>query len=286
MVQTMRRSLAQELPGTNSETVTGNTNRLRLAFQLKLAVSLFRLRYQLLFRQMTHSAMQIVQVILVVAFTAITAVVSFNAGIAASFATIRLQHGERLVFVMLWTAFSSGITFSVLLGIGPKGVFSEPGLRMYPIIPALRMAYSHLLTMLTPVWIGISVFIVTICVSLWFVGHGWLVLNLTAALLFILTTYTIATLSLRLVGQALAGVRPVLVTTSVLLGVLYAGISAGASSGVVRFTNAMLPPTLFEMAAFADVPGTALVAVLGLLMWTVSTTVILFVWSRKDQFSR
>ena len=282
----MRRSLAQELPGTNSETVTGNTNRLRLAFQLKLAVSLFRLRYQLLFRQMTHSAMQIVQVILVVAFTAITAVVSFNAGIAASFATIRLQHGERLVFVMLWTAFSSGITFSVLLGIGPKGVFSEPGLRMYPIIPALRMAYSHLLTMLTPVWIGISVFIVTICVSLWFVGHGWLVLNLTAALLFILTTYTIATLSLRLVGQALAGVRPVLVTTSVLLGVLYAGISAGASSGVVRFTNAMLPPTLFEMAAFADVPGTALVAVLGLLMWTVSTTVILFVWSRKDQFSR
>jgi len=230
--------------------------------------------------------MQIVQVILVVAFTAITAVVSFNAGIAASFATIRLQHGERLVFVMLWTAFSSGITFSVLLGIGPKGVFSEPGLRMYPIIPALRMAYSHLLTMLTPVWIGISVFIVTICVSLWFVGHGWLVLNLTAALLFILTTYTIATLSLRLVGQALAGVRPVLVTTSVLLGVLYAGISAGASSGVVRFTNAMLPPTLFEMAAFADVPGTALVAVLGLLMWTVSTTVILFVWSRKDQFSR
>ena len=90
---------------------------------------------------------------------------------------------------MFGSLFATGLTVSLMMGIGPSGAFSDPVLRRYPLSPRWRFAAQHMVGILDPVWLFLSATSLGLCVGFQIMGLRSIFVSLPTVLVFLAASY-------------------------------------------------------------------------------------------------
>lgn len=112
----------------------------------------------------------------------------FGTGVAAA------QSGRITLLTqgMLGSFFVSGLTVSLLMGVGPSAAFADQVLRRYPLSDRWRFAAQHLIGVLDPVWLLIGGSLLGLAVGFRWMRVCSLLVSLPAFGLFLAATYLCA----------------------------------------------------------------------------------------------
>jgi hypothetical protein len=155
----------------------------------QLLKELIRLRYLLLWRICMHSWPQRLAFAVYHLILLLSGVMALNAGATMSILGLTIDAGHRILQMAIWTIFLGATCSSILLGIGVEGAFSATGLRRYPLSAATRHLFSHVLALITPVWISCGAFSLSCAVAFSIHQPSMLLIRLVAAFCFLMSTY-------------------------------------------------------------------------------------------------
>jgi len=170
---------------------------------LRLLWLLVRLRYKLLWAQARTSAGKAtiffaLYVIGVLIFAAV-AIGGIGSGVLAA----RSGHALIATQAMFGSLFATGLTVSLMMGVGPSGAFSDPVLRRYPLSPRWRFAAQHMVGLLDPVWLFLAATSLGLCIGFQIMGVCSLFISLPTVLIFLATSYLCSAALIVLVRRVL-----------------------------------------------------------------------------------
>lgn len=159
---------------------------------LRILQLLVRMRYKLLWAQARtgagKAAMFFAVYLVGIIIFAVVTLGFVGTGIAA------VQSGRITILTqgMLGSFFVSGLTVSLLMGVGPSAAFADSVLRRYPLSDRWRFAAQHLIGILDPVWLLIGGSLLGLAVGFRWMHVGSLLVSLPAFALFLTATYLCA----------------------------------------------------------------------------------------------
>ena len=133
---------------------------------------------------------------------------------------------------ILASFFISGLTVSLLMGVGPSAAFADTVLRRYPLSNRWRFVAQHLIGALDPVWLLIFGSLLGLAIAFQWMGVCSILISLPAFVLFLAATYlsaAVLTLIIRkLVQFRTAGL--ILTVLGVLLMLTFVMLATSAAS--------------------------------------------------------
>ena len=154
-----------------------------------LLKELIRLRYLLLWRVCMRSWPQRLAFAAYHLILLLSAVMALNAGATLAVLGLTIDAGPRILQMAIWILFVGAICSSIILGIGVEGTFSAKGLRRYPLSVTTRHLFSHVLALVTPVWISCGAFSLSCAATFSLHQPSMLLIRSFAAFCFFMSTY-------------------------------------------------------------------------------------------------
>jgi hypothetical protein len=160
-----------------------------MAQNLRLLWLLVRLRYQLLWAQARTSAGKAAIFFALYLVGTLTFAVVALGGIGGGVMAARGGHTLAATQAILGSLFATGLTVSLMMGIGPSTAFSDPVLRRYPLSARWRFIAQHMVGILDPVWIFISATLFGLCAGFQIMRIRPLFVSLPTVLFFLAASY-------------------------------------------------------------------------------------------------
>ncbi|MGE0131581.1 MAG: hypothetical protein AB7U82_26160 [Blastocatellales bacterium] len=139
-------------------------------------------------------------------------------GIGTAAASMQLGRAEETTRWMLTGLFTGSIILGAVMGVGPRGAFSDVVLRRYPLTPVVSFFARHFTALLDPIWPMLLTSTLGLGVGFTLYGSGSISIRASAAIMFTITAYFCAMILLAVVDHML---QSALGTT--ILGVAFAG---------------------------------------------------------------
>lgn len=216
-------------------------------------------------------------------------------GLGAASAAIRLGRAGLVASIVLSGLQLNLVAATVFLGIGTHAALSEATLRRYPLSRASRVASRHVTALLEPLWILALATVIGLAVGFAAMGAGFVWLGVPTALLFVISTYLLASCVTRVGEWMLSRPGGLLVVIVVGTGLMMAVPLAPAwiarmsdrpgglpGLALLEFTPPFAAAKAMAGAAFT----TALGGVLALMVWCGGLAVLLTAANRLPRHSR
>lgn len=224
---------------------------------LRILQLLVRMRYKLLWAQARTGAGKAamffaVYLIGLIVFALVT-LGFFGTGVATA------QSGRIAILTqgMLGSFFVSGLTVSLLMGVGPGAAFGDNVLRRYPLSNRWRFAAQHLIGVLDPVWLLIGGSLLGLAVGFRWMHVCSLLVSIPTFAFFLAATYLCAAivalivrklLQYRTAGLILTVLGVLLILTFVLVATT--AVTSEDTSQIWPVANALLACTPARAAAW------------------------------------
>jgi hypothetical protein len=161
---------------------------------------------------------------------------------------------------MLSGFFINGLGLSLLFGVGVRDTFAEDSLRRYPLDARERFAIRHVIGLLDPIWLLLSLGVIGMVLGFAWFRHAVLVPGLIAALLFIYANYLTTSLLLLLIGLMMRTRRGSAILAGLALA-LASSVSVAISVASVKWREWIWQPLDWVMS-FTP-PGAAAAMMVG-----------------------
>jgi hypothetical protein len=224
---------------------------------LRILQLLVRMRYKLLWAQARtgpgKAAMFFAIYLVGLIVFALVTLGFFGTGVATA------QSGRVVILTqgMLGSFFVSGLTVSLLVGVGPSAAFADNVLRRYPLSNRWRFAAQHLIGVLDPVWLLIGGSLLGLAVGFRWMRVCPLLVSLPVFAVFLAATYLCAAIVALIVRKLLqyrtAGLILTVVGVLAILVVVLLATTAVTSENVGQIwplANVLIASTPARAAAW------------------------------------